>query len=99
MRRSNVVGDASSRAADTLQATYFRAILADQRTIIAADLVACRAAFAERVQSENLYALSRLRRELRMKETEQRTLDRMMLALEYRFGEEWNSAASAAELG
>lgn len=86
----------TGRAADASQAAYFRRALADERQIIAADLVGARERLQALTQGQQVLGLrgmSRARSKVRELEGQLRELDRLMGALDRRFAALW-----AAEL-
>jgi hypothetical protein len=84
--RSNVfVSDTSALVADSLQAAYFRGMLADERAVVAQHLAEARARLAKRFEAGELHGISRLRQEIRVREAEERNLDRLIDALDRRF--------------
>jgi hypothetical protein len=87
------VDDAAARASDSLQAAYFRGALADQRALIAAELVRRNRALKALSTRTDAFLITRLRREIRANEAECRDLDRMIAALDRRFGGRWSSQA------
>lgn len=82
-------GDAEARASDSLQAAYFRAALADQRALIAAEIAKKTRKLACLSTTNDSLAISRLRRQIRVDVTEQRELDRMIAAIDRRFPAHW----------
>lgn len=76
-------------ASDSLQAAYLRAALADHRALVVAEI-------ARQTRKLNLLsartdslAITRLRRQMRASESEQRELDRMIAAIDRRFSTAW----------
>ena len=69
-----VPSDGAAPAFDSLQAAYFRGVLADRRALTA----------AEYAKTDSL-AITRLRREIRQYEAGHRSPDRMIEALDRRF--------------
>ncbi|MBY0288606.1 MAG: hypothetical protein K2X52_15880 [Mycobacteriaceae bacterium] len=82
---------AEKQASDSLQARYFRGALADQRALIAAELVRQTRKLNGMSTRSDALAISRLRRDIRANETELRDLDRMIAALDRRFAAIWAS--------
>ena len=80
------VGDTSARAADLKQAAYYRGVLADQRVLHAAELAKAHKELARRLEHGELFAIKRTRREIRSMEASYRDLDRLISALDRRFG-------------
>jgi len=78
-------------ASDSLQAAYFRGVLADQRTLIAAGLARQTRKLKFLSAKTDSLAIGRLRRAIRSNEAEHRDLDRMIEALDTRFGEQWSN--------
>ena len=70
------VDDAEARASDSLQAAYFRGALADQRALIAAELVRQNRKLNALSTRTDAFLITRLRREIRANEAECRDLDR-----------------------
>ena len=87
------VDDAEARASDSLQAAYFRGALADQRALIAAELVRQNRKLDALSTRTDAFLITRLRREIRANEAECRDLDRMIEALDRRFASLWSSQA------
>ena len=84
---SHVIGlTAHSRSADRRQAEYFRRLLADQRAQVSDELSGHAASLARYQQVGDLAGVRRLRRIVRANETELMTLDRLIFALDNRFG-------------
>lgn len=82
----------TARAADASQAAYFRGALADERQVIAADLVRARErlqALTQGHQVLGLRGMSRARFKVRELEGQLRELDRLMGALDRRFAALW----------
>jgi hypothetical protein len=77
---------AHRRSADRRQGDYFRRLLDDQRAQVQQELSGHAAMLAEHQQAGDLSGVRRLRRLVRAKETELTTLDRLIQALEQRFG-------------
>jgi hypothetical protein len=78
-------GDGDARASDSLQAAYFRGALADQRALLAAEIAEKTRKLACLSTTTDSLAISRLRRQIRVDESEQRELDRMIAAIDRRF--------------
>lgn len=81
--------DAQALASDSLQAAYLRVALADYRALVVAEI-------ARQTRKLNLLsartdslAITRLRRQMRASESEQRELDRMIAAIDRRFSTAW----------
>jgi hypothetical protein len=81
--------DALTPASDSLQAAYFRGVLADQRALIAAEIARLTRRLSFLSAKTDAMAITRLRREVRHNEAEHRNLDRMIEALERRFARHW----------
>jgi len=93
VNRSNVfVSDTAARVADSLQAAYFRGMLADERAVVAQHLAEARARLAKRFQAGELHGVSRLKQEIRVREAEERNLDNLIDALDRRFGARWTAS-------
>jgi len=80
------VGDTSARAADLKQAVYYRGVLADQRAVLAAELAKAHKRLSWRLEHADLFAIKRTQCEIRAKEASYRDLDRLISALDRRFG-------------
>jgi hypothetical protein len=80
---------AEKEASDSLQAAYFRGALADQRVLIAAELVRQTRKLNGLSTRTDAVAISQLRRDIRANEVECRDLDRMIAALDRRFTALW----------
>ena len=80
------VGDASARAADLKQAVYYHGVLADQRVVLAAELAKAHKMLASASNTGDLFAIEQTQREIRAKEASYRDLDRLISALDRRFG-------------
>jgi hypothetical protein len=85
------IDDTETRAFDSLQAAYFRGAMADQRALIAAELIRQNRKLNALSTRTDALLISRLRREIRANEAECRDLDRMIGALDRRFGARWSS--------
>jgi hypothetical protein len=90
---------ADDRAADALQAAYFRELLADRLASINEDLASFDARLAALLGSGDQFALGALRRQIRFKEGEHRELGRLISALDRRFGTRWTNQLSVVESG
>jgi hypothetical protein len=84
-------GDDLARASDSLQAAYFRGVLADQRALLAAEIVRQNRKLSFLSAKADSLTISRLRREIRSNETDHRQLDRMIEAIDRRFSPDWAS--------
>jgi len=80
---------AEKQASDSLQAAYFRGALADQRTLIAAEIMRQTRKLNGMSTRTDALAISQLRRDIRANDAELRDLDRMIAALDRRFAEIW----------
>jgi hypothetical protein len=80
-----------TRASDSLQAAYFRGALADQRALVAAEIVRQTRILNGLSTRSDALAISLLRRDIRANEAERRDLDRMIAALDRRFAALWAS--------
>ena len=78
---------AERQASDSLQAAYFRGALADQRTLIAAEIMRQTRKLNGMSTRTDALAISQLRRDIRANDAELRDLDRMIAALDRRFAE------------
>lgn len=76
-------------ASDSMQAAYFRGVLADQRALIGAEIGRQTRKLGFLSNKSDSLAISRLRREIRANEAEHRDLDRMIEALDRRFAPHW----------
>jgi hypothetical protein len=83
--------DAAARAADALQAEYFRGALADYRAVLAAKVSRQGAKLNAMSGKADSMAISRMRRQLRENEAEHQRLDRMIAAIDRRFSAAWAS--------
>ena len=83
--------DTETRASDSLQAAYFRGAMADQRALIAAELIRQNRKLNALSTRTDALLISRLRREIRANEAECRDVDRMIEALDRRFAARWSS--------
>jgi len=79
------------QASDSLQAAYFRGALADQRALVAAEIVRQNRTLNGLSTRSDALAISLLRRDIRANEAECRDLDRMIAALDRRFAALWAS--------
>lgn len=82
---------AEKQASDSLQAAYFRGALADQRALIAAEIVRQTRKLNGMSTRTDALAISQLRRDIRTNDAELRDLDRMIAALDRRFAEIWSN--------
>lgn len=82
---------AEKHASDSLQAAYFRGALADQRAIVAAEILRQTRKLNGMSTRTDALAISRLRRDIRANDTELRDLDRMIAALDRRFAAIWSN--------
>ena len=89
---------AHRRTADRRQAEYYRRLLEDQRAQVQEELAAHGATLSQYHQAGDLSGVRRLRRLVRAKETELITLDRLIQALDKRFGPPELSAAPSEML-
>jgi len=80
---------AEKQASDSLQAAYFRGALADQRALVAAEIVRQNRILNGLSTRSDAVAISLLRRDIRANEAECRDLDRMIAALDRRFAALW----------
>jgi hypothetical protein len=80
---------AEKEASDSLQAAYFRGALADQRALLAAEIVRQTRKLDRLSTRTDALAISQLRRDIRANELECRELDRMIAALDRRFATLW----------
>ena len=80
---------AEKQASDSLQAAYFRGALADQRVLVAAEIVRQTRNLNGLSTRSDALAISQLRRDIRANELECRELDRMIAALDRRFAALW----------
>jgi hypothetical protein len=76
-------------ASDSLQAAYFRGVLADRRSLLAAEIGRQSRRLSFLTAKTDSLAITRLRREIRRNEAEHRSLDRMIEALDRRFAKHW----------
>jgi hypothetical protein len=83
--------DDATDVSDSLQAAYFRGALADQRAMLAADIASQTRKLGFLSTRTDSLAISRLRRQLRASEAQQRDLDRMIEALDRRFSRSWTN--------
>jgi hypothetical protein len=82
-----VVGLAEHRrTADRRQADYYRRLLEDQRAQVHEELAEHSQMLARHQRAGDLSGVKRMRRLVRAKETELITLDRLIQALDRRFG-------------
>ena len=88
------VVDTSARAAGLKQAVYYRAVLADQRVVLAAELAKAREMLARCLEHRDLFASRQTQCEIRAKEACYRDLDRLISALDRRFGARRADAAT-----
>lgn len=84
-----VPSDGVAPASDSLQAAYFRGVLADQRALITAEIGRQTRRLSFLSAETDPLAITRLRREIRRNEAEHRSLDRMIEALDRRFAGRW----------
>ena len=89
------VGDSSTRAADLKQAAYYLGVLADQRAVLAAELAKAHKMLSWRLEHADLFAIKHTQREIRAKEASCRDLDRLISALDRRFGVRRQADAAA----
>jgi len=82
-------GDELARASDSLQAAYFRGVLADQRALTAAEIARQNRKLSFLSARTDPLAISRLRREIRSNEADHHHLDRMIEAIDRRFSPGW----------
>ena len=82
---------AEKQASDSLQAAYFRGALADQRALLAAEIMRQARKLNGMSTRSDALAISQLRRDIRGNDTELRDLDRMIAALDRRFAAIWSS--------
>ena len=82
---------AEKQASDSLQAAYFRRELADQRALVAAEIVRQTHKLNGLSTRSDAVIISRLRRDIRANQAECRDLDRMIAALDRRFASLWSS--------
>lgn len=86
VRAGGFISDKPASAADSLQAAYFRGLLADERVLVAARLHKERAALeALRAADDDSLLLRRAERGVRATESEHRDLDRLIDDLDRRF--------------
>jgi hypothetical protein len=85
------VEHAENEASDSRQAAYFRGALADQRALIAAEIVRQNRKLNGMSTRSDALAISQLRRDIRANDTELRDVDRMIAALDRRFAAVWSS--------
>jgi hypothetical protein len=81
------------RAADALQAAYFRRLLADEREQTVSHLAHSHARLRECMAGEQvigLRAMARMRSEVRELEAKQRELDRLVAVVDRRFSALWS---------
>lgn len=76
---------AEKEASDSLQAAYFRGALADQRALVAAEIMRQTRTLNGLSTKTDALAISQLRRDIRANEVQCRDLDRMIAALDRRF--------------
>jgi hypothetical protein len=69
-----------------MQAVYYRGVLADQLVVLAAELAKAHKMLARRLEHGDLFAINRTQREIRSMEASYRDLDRLISALDRRFG-------------
>jgi len=69
-----------------MQAVYYRRVLADQRAELAAELAEVHAMLSSCLDHGDLFAIKRTQNEIRAKEALCRDLDRLICALDRRFG-------------
>ncbi len=79
-------GTVSVLAAELSQAAYFRGVLADRRAVLGAEIAKRTRGLSALSSRSDALAINRLRREIRVNEAEYRDLDRMIEALDRRFG-------------
>lgn len=84
-----VPSDRGTPVSDSLQAAYFRGVLADRRALIAAEIVTQTQRLSFLTAKTDALAITRLRRQIRQYEAEHRGLDRMIEALDRRFARHW----------
>lgn len=82
---------AEKQASDSLQAAYFRGALADQRALLAAEIMRQTRKLNGMSTRSDALAITQLRRDIRANDTELRDLDRMIAALDRRFAAIWSS--------
>jgi hypothetical protein len=86
----------ATRAADASQAAYFRGTLADERQVVATGLADAREqlrAFTEGPKAVGFRGMARARSRVRDLEHQLRKLDRLIAALDRRFGALWSHRA------
>lgn len=81
---------AEKQASDALQAAYFRGALADQRALVAAEIMRQTRKLNGLSTRTDALAISQLRRDIRANDSEIRELDRMIAALDRRFAQIWS---------
>ena len=67
-------------------------MLADERAVVAQYLAEARARLAKRFEAGELHGISRLKQEIRVREAEERNLDRLIGALDRRFAARWGTS-------
>jgi hypothetical protein len=77
--------EAAAKAADTLQAAYFRTSLCNERAHLLAEISKRRNEIARRTERGSTYAIDRLRSHLRSVEVQVRYLDGLIARLDRRF--------------
>jgi hypothetical protein len=78
-------GSESARA-EAMQAVYYRRVLTDQRAELAAELARAQKMLSRCLERGDLFATKRTQHEIRAKEALCRDLDRLICALDQRFG-------------
>lgn len=78
-------GDAQALASDSLQAAYFRGALTDRRALVVAEIARQMHKLSFLSAGGDSLAIARLRRQIRISESEQHDLDRMIAAIDRRF--------------
>jgi hypothetical protein len=69
-----------------MQAVYYRKVLVDQLAELAAELAKVHKMLARSLEHRDLFAIKRTQREIRVMGASYRDLDRLICALDQRFG-------------
>ncbi len=80
---------ADGPASDSLQAVYFRSVLAEERAQIESEIIGQTRILSSLPPTIPSTVISRVRRRIRAKQTEHRELDRMIEAIDRRFAGIW----------
>jgi hypothetical protein len=86
-------------ASDSLQAAYFRSVLAEERAQIESELIGQTRILSSLPPTIPSTVISRVRRRIRAKQAEHRELDRMIEAIDQRFATSWAMELEALQRG